>query len=97
MSKGISNSIERFRRQAGEIFGTAQDIFRKPNYPRASVPRLRHLLGISTAIDGRDVYATFPPILFPNGYDGNMSHVFLNPILFQVCDLDTDSQVIDCN
>lgn len=93
-SRGISSAIEQFRRQAGEIFGTAPEVFRKPHYPRASVARLRHLLGISKASDGRDVYAIFPPILFADGHESNMSYVFLNPVLFQVCDLCTVSQVV---
>ena len=83
MSQGISSAIERFRRSAGVIFGMSPDIFRQLNHPRATIPEIRKLLGIST-VGGRDVYATFPSVLFPEGRDGNMAHVFLNPVLFKV-------------
>lgn len=88
MSQGISSALERFRRSAGTIFGMSPDIFGQLNHPRATIPEIRRLLGISM-VNGRDVYATFPPILFPEDRDGNMTHVFLNPVLFRVSNLAT--------
>ena len=85
--KGISNAIERFRRHAGEIFGLGPDVFRKANYPRSTIPKLRQLLGTSVA-NGRDTYPLFPPVLFPDGRSDTMSHIFLNPLLFKVGDFD---------
>ncbi|KJA13372.1 hypothetical protein HYPSUDRAFT_209601 [Hypholoma sublateritium FD-334 SS-4] len=85
---GISNALDRFRRMGGQVFGIPGNIFTTTHYPRATVPEIRQLLGITQATNtsGKvyDIYPEFPPVLFPTDRPGDMRHVFLNPLLFKV-------------
>lgn len=79
-----SSQISRIRTHAPAIFGPGfnPEWFRT-QFDRASIPKLQQLSGVYLSAKGKE-YAVVPPILFPEGFVGRKSKIFLNPALFKV-------------
>lgn len=98
MTSEVANTVLALRSISGELTGIPQSMFRSkdpkdPDYiSRASLPRIRELLGITTTTDTKpngevvtkDVYADFPPFIYHPDHPNDPKFLFQNPLMFKV-------------
>jgi hypothetical protein len=108
LSAEVANTVLTLRNIAGELTGLPQSMFRSKDpadadyVSRASLPRIRELLGITTTTETKadnevitkDVYAEIPPFLYHPDHLSDPKFLFQNPLIFQVCNISARNHVI---
>lgn len=82
-----ANKIKKLHGVAGDIFQLPTKYFMNTNFERATIPKIQHLLGVTSAMNV--TYKTFLPVLFPGlKEDKSLKSVFGNwELLAQVSPL----------
>ncbi|KAG1812020.1 hypothetical protein EV424DRAFT_1542240 [Suillus variegatus] len=72
-----ANEIKKLHGVAGDIFQLPTKYFMNTNFERATIPKIQHLLGVTSAMNV--TYKTFLPVLFPGlKEDKSLKSVFGN-------------------